>query len=281
MAAPSGGGAAPRPLRRPPLHRLDVPAAARRESARRRSTTSSRCVTRSGRPRGRARCTARKYRNAAATCDVVFVNSAFTRPRRDRDARRPAERIRVARPAPKAVFRADGPRRGSRRTVRPHGRDARAAQEPPDARRGASSARRRAPPRGRREPRAGESSRCSTTRESVGSATSPTRSSPRLYRGAAVAVYPSRFEGFGIPVDRGDGLRRPRRRLLPRVAGRGERARGRSRRSRRSRTRSPPRSSARSPSASSWLPPGSSTRAGSPGARSARRSCADTRRLLV
>ena len=34
----------------------------------------------------------------------------------------------------------------------------------------------------------------------------------RLYRGAAVFVYPSRFEGFGMPVDRGDGVRRAGRR---------------------------------------------------------------------
>ena len=51
----------------------------------------------------------RKYRNAAATCDVVFVNSAYTGRDVDADPRRPAERIRVAHPAPKEVYRVDGP----------------------------------------------------------------------------------------------------------------------------------------------------------------------------
>ena len=51
----------------------------------------------------------RKYRDAAATCDVIFVNSAFT----GRDVAGtlgvPEERIRVAHPAPKRVYRAGGP----------------------------------------------------------------------------------------------------------------------------------------------------------------------------
>ena len=55
-----------------------------------------------------------------------------------------------------------------------------------------------------------------------------------LYRGAAVFVYPSRFEGFGHPGRRGDGLRRAGRRLVAPVAGRGLRRRGRARRSRES-----------------------------------------------
>ena len=50
----------------------------------------------------------RKYLNAAETCDVVFVNSAYT----GRDVAAtlgiPEDRIRVAHPAPKPVFRADG-----------------------------------------------------------------------------------------------------------------------------------------------------------------------------
>ena len=57
-ARASGRRAAPRPLRRPPLLGLDVSAAARTACGRRRSTTSSRSITPSGRPRGRARCTA-------------------------------------------------------------------------------------------------------------------------------------------------------------------------------------------------------------------------------
>ena len=48
--------------------------------------------------------------------------------------------------------------------------------------------------------RAGASSPSSTAPASCGSASSPTRSSPALYRGAAGFVYPSRFEGFGMPI---------------------------------------------------------------------------------
>ena len=49
-------------------------------------------------------------------------------------------------------------------------------------------------------PPAGAGSRRSTRRTSSGSVTRRRRSFPRLYRGASVFVYPSRFEGFGMPV---------------------------------------------------------------------------------
>ena len=55
----AAGRAVPRPDRRAPLHRLDVPAAARRRSARRWSTTSCRCGSPSGCRAGRSGCTAR------------------------------------------------------------------------------------------------------------------------------------------------------------------------------------------------------------------------------
>ena len=119
----------------------------------------------------------RKYRNAAETCDVVFVNSAYTGRDVDADPRRPA------RAGPRRASGSEGglPRRRAgdrpRRAVRPHGRDARAAEESAGARRGASAARRRPPARRSSAARAGASNRSSTGRESGGSGSSRTRSS--------------------------------------------------------------------------------------------------------
>jgi len=141
----------------------------------------------------------RKYRNAAETCDVVFVNSAFTG--RDVEATLgiQAERIRVAHPAPKPVFRSDGP-----------GADLQAPYILTVA---------------TLEPRknldvlveAYELLGGQTLLAVVGAAGWGKQPSleangivrlgyvsddelARLYRGAAVVAYPSRFEGFGIPV---------------------------------------------------------------------------------
>ena len=141
----------------------------------------------------------RKYRNAAATCDVVFVNSEFT----GRDVIETlgvaAERVRVARPAPKNVFRPEGsradlgapylltvatlePRKNLQTLIEAHrllgselllavvGAEGWGEQPLLDD------------PRIRR----------------LGYVSDEELA--RLYRGAAVAVYPSRFEGFGIPV---------------------------------------------------------------------------------
>jgi alpha-1,3-rhamnosyl/mannosyltransferase len=141
----------------------------------------------------------RKYRNTAETCDVVFVNSAFTG--RDVTATLgvPAERIRVAHPAPKPVFRSDGPA---------------ADLQAPYILTVATL-----------EPRknldvlveAYELLGGNTLLAVVGAAGWGKQPSleangivrlgyvsddelARLYRGAAVVAYPSRFEGFGIPV---------------------------------------------------------------------------------
>ena len=141
----------------------------------------------------------RKYRNAAATCDVVFVNSAYT----GRDVVDalgvPEERIRVAHPAPKDVYRADGPaadlgapyvltvatlepRKNLQVLVEAHrllgddlelvvvGGEGWGEQPLLDG------------PRVRR----------------LGFVSDEELA--RLYRGATVVAYPSRFEGFGIPV---------------------------------------------------------------------------------
>jgi glycosyltransferase involved in cell wall biosynthesis len=140
-----------------------------------------------------------KYRNAAATCDVIFVNSAYTG--RDVTATLgvPAERIRVARPAPKSIFRPDGkaadlqapyvltvatlePRKNLEVLVEAHrlldGQMRLAVV-------GAAGWGRQPLLEGTGIIRLGYVSDVELA---------------RLYRGAGVVAYPSRFEGFGIPV---------------------------------------------------------------------------------
>jgi glycosyltransferase involved in cell wall biosynthesis len=141
----------------------------------------------------------RKYRNAAATCDVVFVNSAFT----GRDVTRtlgvPEDRIRVAHPAPKDVYRVDGPaadlgapyvltvatlepRKNLQVLVEAHrllGDDVELAVV------GAEGWGEQPLLDGPRIRRLGFVS---------------DEELARLYRGAVAVAYPSRFEGFGIPV---------------------------------------------------------------------------------
>jgi len=141
----------------------------------------------------------RKYRNAARTCDVVFVNSDYT----GRDVVETLGvdpgRVQVARPATKDVFRPDGkaadlgapfvltvatlePRKNLHPLVEAHrllGGDLLLAVV------GAEGWGEQPFLDGPRIRRLGFVS---------------DEDLARLYRGAAVAVYPSRFEGFGIPV---------------------------------------------------------------------------------
>ena len=140
--------------------------------------------------------------NAARTCDVVFANSAFTADDFADDARRSrASGSLVAHPGIGAEFTADGEAADLGRPVRADGRDARAAQEPRHARRRVRAARGHRTRRSSSSAaRAGASSRNSTGRASSGSAASTDDELARLYRGAAAVVYPSRFEGFGMPI---------------------------------------------------------------------------------
>jgi len=141
----------------------------------------------------------RKYRNTAETCDLVFVNSAYTRRDVTETLAVPPERIHVGHPAPKEAFRADGdaadlgapyvltvatlePRKNLQTLVEAHrllggelllavaGGEGWGDQPELD---------------GARIRRLGFVSDDKLA---------------RLYRGAAIAAYPSRFEGFGIPV---------------------------------------------------------------------------------
>ena len=141
----------------------------------------------------------RKYRNAAETCDVVFVNSAFTG--RDVSATLgiATERLRVAHPAPKAGFTADGP---AADLGAPYVLTV-ATLEP------------RKNLQVLVESRAllGDDLQLAVV-GAEGWGEQPLLDGPginrlgyvsdaelaRLYRGAAVVAYPSRFEGFGIPV---------------------------------------------------------------------------------
>ena len=188
-------------LRRPALHRLDVPAAARGL----RATTIHDLVPLhhpewvTGAHALDARAASTRTRPGPATS--MFANSAFTADDIAATLGFPRERIVVAHPGIGAEFTADGRGGRARRPLPAHGRDARAAQEPRDARRGVRAARRHgALARRSSAARAGASSRSSTGRASSGSAASATTSSRALYRGAAAVVYPSRFEGFGMPI---------------------------------------------------------------------------------
>jgi glycosyltransferase involved in cell wall biosynthesis len=149
-------------------------------------------------PRTRAMHT-RKYENAARTCDVIFVNSAYT----GRDVVNTLgvdpSRVHVAHPAPKPVFRPDGERADLGRpyvlTV--------ATLEPRKNLQALVEAHRLL-----------DGDLLLVVAGGEGWGEQPELAAPgirrlgfvqdealaRLYRGAAVAVYPSRFEGFGIPV---------------------------------------------------------------------------------
>jgi len=142
---------------------------------------------------------ARKYRNAAQTCDVVYVNSEYT----GRDVvvtlEIEPERVKVARPAVKDVFRPDGPAADlgapyvlTVATLEPR----KNLQTLVEAHRllagdlllavvGAEG--------WGEQPFLGDSHI-----RRLGFVSDEELA--RLYRGASVAVYPSRFEGFGIPV---------------------------------------------------------------------------------
>jgi glycosyltransferase involved in cell wall biosynthesis len=149
-------------------------------------------------PRTRSMHTA-KYANAAATCDVIFVNSTYT----GRDVaellRVPEERIELAPPGVSSRFGPDGERADLGRpyvlTV--------ATLEPRKNLETLLAARRlleldvllavAGPP--------GWGPEIELAREGVrGLGYVSDEELARLYRGAEAFVFPSRFEGFGIPV---------------------------------------------------------------------------------
>jgi glycosyltransferase involved in cell wall biosynthesis len=141
----------------------------------------------------------RKLENAARTCDVVFVNSEFTGRDVERTLRIPEERIRVAPPGVRPIFRPDGeaadlgapyvltvatlePRKNLSALLDAHALLGDEVQLVVVGAEGWGEQPALARPRVRR----------------LGFV--PDDQLARLYRGAAAAAYPSRFEGFGIPV---------------------------------------------------------------------------------
>jgi glycosyltransferase involved in cell wall biosynthesis len=141
----------------------------------------------------------RKYANAALSCDLVFVNSAFTADDVVTTLGVPPERIHLAHPGVRDVFRSDGPAADLGApyilTV--------ATLEPRKNLQTLVEAHRLI---------GGELLLAVAGGEGWGE--QPLLDDPRmrrlgfvddaelarLYRGAAVAAYPSRYEGFGMPI---------------------------------------------------------------------------------
>ncbi|HSC92033.1 MAG TPA: glycosyltransferase family 1 protein [Gaiellaceae bacterium] len=140
-----------------------------------------------------------KYRNAARTCDLVFTNSCFTAGDVRERLGVPEERLVVAPPGVDPVFRPEGPRAD---LGRPYALTV-ATLEPRKNLDTLVEAWRR---------RDGDLALAVVGAEGWGE--QPELDVPgvlrlgyvagerlaELYRGAEVAVYPSRFEGFGMPV---------------------------------------------------------------------------------
>ena len=141
-----------------------------------------------------------KYANAALTCDLVFVNSRFTAADVSETLRVPDERLRVAYPGIDPAFRPDGPGPGrdapyllAVSTLAPRKNLGRLAEAFELVRERHSelelviAGAGEAPPALRRP-----------GIRFLGYV--PEGQLPALYRGASVFVYPSLYEGFGIPV---------------------------------------------------------------------------------
>jgi glycosyltransferase involved in cell wall biosynthesis len=122
---------------------------------------------------------------AAASCDVVFTNAEYTATDVVERLGIPRERIRVAYPGVDARYRPDGERYETRRpyvftTATEDWRKNRGVVEAALTVRGSDLA----------LLSLGHAGRGYVADEEL----------PALYRGAEVFVYPSRFEGFGIPI---------------------------------------------------------------------------------
>jgi glycosyltransferase involved in cell wall biosynthesis len=141
-----------------------------------------------------------KYRHAARTCDVVIVNSRFTGDDVERTLAVRRERIHVAHPGLESHFRVDGERADLGRpyiltvaTLEPRKNlqtlvDAYAQLDDLDLALAVVGA-------------AGWGAQPSLDRPGVVRlGYTPPEELAALYRGAAVVVYPSLFEGFGMPI---------------------------------------------------------------------------------
>ncbi len=140
-----------------------------------------------------------KYAHAAATCDVVFANSRYTADDVAETLRIPRARIRVAYPGVAEQFRPDGPAADLGRpyllTV--------ATLEPRKNLETLVSAHRLLADRFMLAVVGGEGWGSRGPLDAPGVVHLgyvADEQLPDLYRGAAAFVYPSRFEGFGIPL---------------------------------------------------------------------------------
>ena len=221
----AAGRAVPRPVRRAPLLRLDVPAAARRAP-----------LDDGARPRAGA------LPGVGAGPDEADARREV--PERRAHLRRDLRQLGVHRRATWSSCSASRRRRSSSRTrgstlsvrgrprrprpaVRPDGGDARAAQEPRDAPGRAAARGPRA--RGRRRRRLGSAAGARPPRRDPARLRRRRRARPALPRRRGVRL-PVALRGLRDPDRRGDGERRPGRRLRASVDGRGGRRRGRPRR---------------------------------------------------
>jgi glycosyltransferase involved in cell wall biosynthesis len=118
-----------------------------------------------------------KYREAARSCDLVFVNSAFTAGEAEALLGIPSERIHVAHPGVDATFGPDG-----RRVERGHPYVL--ALDPAEPRKNIDMLHRAV----------------EGIELFVPSGYVTDDQLAALYRGAAVFAYPSRYEGFGMPI---------------------------------------------------------------------------------
>ena len=144
-------------------------------------------------PRTR-RMHAAKYRHTARACDVVFANSEFTARDVEEQLGVSHERIRLAYPGVDARYRPDGPRADlGRPYVLTVGTEPRKNVDTLVAAHRIMESERTLAVVGERE----ELTPANGVLE-LGYVTD--NDLARLYRGADVFVYPSRFEGFGIPV---------------------------------------------------------------------------------
>lgn len=152
----------------------------------------------------------RKYANAAATCDVMFANSAFTAGEIEELLGFPRERVVVARPGVEALFTVAGAGAGAGVAVPVDGRPyvlTVATLEPRKNLDTLVEAWRLLVARGHDDLALavaggagwGAQPRLDDPRI-VRLGYVPDAELARLYRGAAVFAYPSRFEGFGMPI---------------------------------------------------------------------------------
>jgi glycosyltransferase involved in cell wall biosynthesis len=140
-----------------------------------------------------------KYRNAARTCDLIFANSSYTAQDVVETLGVPAERLRVAPPGVDASFSPEGERADLARpylfTV--------ATLEPRKNLDTLAEAHRRLGSELALAVAGGAGWGLQPVLDSpdvIRLGFVPPAELPRYYRGAAVSVYPSRFEGFGMPV---------------------------------------------------------------------------------